>query len=148
MQAGGCGFWACYNNNSRILNNIGFFTVCKKNCWQDRISWAFPKGSPYLEVFSAGLFKLKETGIIDRLIRTHLSGGVESSSCESSTFKPITQENIFTAFVLLVCGIVVSIAALCYEKIRFEVAKRPWKIKTNWNLKLPLFKHYFCSYHT
>jgi hypothetical protein len=39
---------------------------------QDRIAWAFQKDSPYSQVFSNGLTKMRETGIINRLVLQHL----------------------------------------------------------------------------
>jgi len=53
---------------------------------QDRVSWALPRGSPYLEIFSYHLSKLRETGHVHRLINPYVLEESESRDKRNKIF--------------------------------------------------------------
>ena len=84
---------------------------------QDSTTWVFRKNSPLIDLFSYELNQLKETGVIGKIIGNYIDEDTPVF-CETSSFKPIEYENIFTAFVLLVVGAILAIMAVVFERIR------------------------------
>jgi hypothetical protein len=79
------------------------------------IAWAHQKGSPYVPLFNFHLTRIRETGQVIRTM-TKYTGTGAGGSCNVSNFKPIVIQNIFTAFLTLLVGVVVALILLGVEK--------------------------------
>lgn len=78
------------------------------------IAWPTQKNFPFLASLNFHLTKIKETGQLERIMRKYLSS--HNVACESSDFKPIEIFNIFTAFLLLLVGVLFAVIAAVSEK--------------------------------
>lgn len=86
-----------------------------KSYFRVNIAWAFQKNSQYLEVFNYQLNKLKQTGHLDRILKTLIAERPEIP-CESG-FQPIKIKAIFTAFIMLAGGAALAIVLSIIERL-------------------------------
>ncbi|ROT76012.1 hypothetical protein C7M84_005401 [Penaeus vannamei] len=74
--------------------------------------FAFRKRSPYTEVFSRALLGLMDSGVTRKLIETWQP---ETSVCKSLDVQPLTLTHVFTAFLLIGGGLVLSLIIMAGE---------------------------------
>ena len=67
-----------------------------------QVAYPFAKGDPFIKVFSREINRLKNLGIIDKLIKEFEKKGICNENEAATT--PIHFENTFSAFVLLAFG--------------------------------------------
>ena len=82
------------------------------------VVWAFPKHSPYLEIFNFYLNEYTEKGFWDAIQRKHM---MSPQICSDYTNESIGWSKCITAFLCLIGGICISaiIMGLEYLQIRF-----------------------------
>ena len=95
------------------------------------LGWAFQKHSPFLQLFNYHLTKAKETGSVQRILNKYISR-ISNVQCETSNFKEISIENIFTAFLILAVGAVTAFVATIGERI-YQKRQNKSILKTNKN---------------
>ena len=69
-------------------------------------AYAFTKGSPYLPLFNHYLNMLRESGVISQITERYVS--LEAPQCEETSGTALGFDNCFTAFVILMGGILLS----------------------------------------
>lgn len=84
--------------------------------FKNYVTFAFQKDSHYVKLFSHKILELKQNGQIDKLLIDYLQEK-ESVSCDTSPFKHIKYENIFTAFLVLAFGIASAFGVVIYERL-------------------------------
>ena len=72
--------------------------VANAKYYPTAVSFPFPKGSPYVELFSREILLLKQSGQIIKLIEKHLTSTSERISCDQSAYKviPYTSNKCFS----------------------------------------------------
>ncbi len=92
------------------------------------VTFAFQKGSPYVPLFNAKILTLKQSGEVQKMIDKYLNTKADVT-CSHSSFTPIGYQNIFSAFVLLLGGVVAGWIILFVEKARATCAGRTHTVK-------------------
>ena len=87
------------------------------------ISWAFQKNSPYLPLINFNLNKALESGIYSQIMRQFMHHVSDETTCSdvSSSYEQIHMENIFTAFLVLLFGIICACFVACAESKWFHL---------------------------
>ena len=99
--------------------------------FKNYVSFAFPKGSPYVRIFSDLILVMRQSGQVDDVLHNYYSAK-DSISCQTEAFKAIKYENIFTAFLVLAVGTVASFTLLVIEKFGLcKRKRRPPKVSRN-----------------
>ncbi|XP_063591812.1 glutamate receptor 2-like [Penaeus indicus] len=81
---------------------------------------AFRRGSPYKEVFSRALLVLMDSGVTKKLMDKWQP---KTSLCQSMDIQPLTLTHVFTAFLLLGAGMLLSFGILAGEALYQNVQK-------------------------
>ena len=81
---------------------------------RSHLAWALPKNSPFYGVFAYHIKRLKETGTFDRY---SLSYKRQPQVCQDNSGLPISMQQCFTLFLILVFGILSSLTWLGVEII-------------------------------
>ena len=76
------------------------------------IAWAFPKKSPYLNIFNFYFQKFKEQGIWRNIEEQYK---IPPQVCPDLSGKPIDFESCFTAFLAMFVGLSLSILIILIE---------------------------------
>jgi hypothetical protein len=82
--------------------------------------WAFQKNSEFTEFFNFHLYKLKESGMRDRLYSTCMYGANRDFSTMADAI-PIGYENSVLPFLLFNCGIIASIVTVAFEQLKRKI---------------------------
>ena len=86
------------------------------------ISWAFQKNSPYLALINFNLNKALESGIASQIMRQFMHVPDETT-CSVSSYEQIYIENIFSAFLMLLFGIICACLLASTEAIWYHLKK-------------------------
>ncbi|XP_047483452.1 glutamate receptor ionotropic, kainate 2-like isoform X2 [Penaeus chinensis] len=81
---------------------------------------AFRRGSPYREVFSRALLILMDSGVTKKLMDKWQP---TASFCQSLDIQPLTLTHVFTAFLLLGAGMLLSLSILAGEALYKNIQK-------------------------
>ena len=82
------------------------------------IGFAFPKDSPYMELFQSRIEVMKESGVFDRLAHTQAQERHQYSQCEedlSVGYEEIGFSTIYSSFNVLLTGILLA-AVFCIKE--------------------------------
>ena len=90
-------------------------TFAPKDYFKNYVSFAFPKGSPYVDLFSEKILAMKQSGQVEKILGHYLRAK-DHVTCSNSNFKEIKFENIFTAFLALAVGILLAWIVAVAEK--------------------------------
>ena len=86
----------------------------------NQMAFAFPKGSELAPLFNHFLFKLDQTGAVDKLMRKWVHKDKPLEVFEETTYQAhdLGFENVAFPFVYLAVGFGTSFAIICYEKLK------------------------------
>ncbi|KAI9559876.1 hypothetical protein GHT06_013883 [Daphnia sinensis] len=98
------------------------------------MSWALPKHSPYVKVFTKGFMELHQAGLVDFWTRTELEKRKHFSYCRkeaewkqrSTQFDNKTRinlKNVSGAFYVLIMGYILSLVCFFIENASFKIKK-------------------------
>ena len=79
-----------------------------------QIAYAFPRKSPYLEIFNRKLQQMDESGELMKITDKYLEATPE---CNKSKGKPLGFENIVIIFLIISTGILASLILFVLEKV-------------------------------
>ena len=77
-------------------------------------SFAFPRNSPYIELFNSKIQKMIENGELEKMKEKYLFSK-KNPNCQKHGGKSIGFENILVIFILLSFGIISSLVFCCAE---------------------------------
>ena len=80
------------------------------------VSLAFLKGSKFLAPFNREIMKMKQEGIIDRLVSWHLHTASRDECEVLGNATSLTFDHVFTPFAILLLGVLLSLMAGAFEK--------------------------------
>ena len=83
------------------------------------LGWAMGKGSPFSDLFAYKLTKMRESGLIDGILRG-ITSGVEYTCNREASVEPIGYKIIFTAFLMLAGGMIGGVASSVAENIVYR----------------------------
>ena len=90
------------------------------------LAWGFPKNSSYLEIINYNLHRIKQAGVLQRLWEKYMRKD-SVSSCEKKAVNPVQIVNLMTAFIILLIGVITSIAfaviEFCLKKLTSRISK-------------------------
>ena len=92
-------------------------TRATKEFAKNSVGYGFQKNSPYVALFSYVINDLIEFGNV-KYIQSSIAMEKDSMACEQNKeYKPLGYDNIFSVFILLFIGIILSCIKLIYERI-------------------------------
>ena len=92
-------------------------TRATKEFAKNSVGYGFQKNSPYVALFSYVINDLIEFGNV-KYIQSSIAMEKDSMTCEQNKeYKPLGYENIFSVFILLFIGIILSGIKLIYENM-------------------------------
>ena len=96
------------------------FTMSKETLLESNTGFPFPKDSPYLKITRLILQKILEGGMVQHTDMVQRQRQTRSSvSCDDiSSNVGVRGEKIFTAFLAIIVGILVSLMLALFEKYR------------------------------
>ncbi|RWS05924.1 glutamate receptor ionotropic: NMDA 2B-like protein [Dinothrombium tinctorium] len=86
--------------------------------------FAFPKQSKYLEKFNEKMIEYRESGELERLRKFWFQGACKQSKRKSKISKPLDINQFISAFLLLGCGILLTVVLLALEHFYFRYCRR------------------------
>ncbi|CAM1303375.1 GRIN2B (predicted) [Pycnogonum litorale] len=86
--------------------------------------FALPKKSKYVNMFSKQMMKYRELGDIERLQRFWLTGACKPKKNRRNSSTPLSINQFMSAFLLLGCGMVLTIFLLFLEHIYFKYVRK------------------------
>ncbi|KAI8043341.1 hypothetical protein M5D96_004670 [Drosophila gunungcola] len=79
------------------------------------LNWILHKNSQYTEIFRTAMCNAQEKGFVERILRRRQ---IKKPTCLSLyTVYPVSISGVLPAFIILICGIIVSLTLLCVEKL-------------------------------
>ncbi len=104
-------------------------TIAYEFSFPAKVSVAFPKNSPFHEIFNYGILKMMESGYLESMLKKHL----KNSDCynDGRSDKEDTNGNslglvkLSSLFVIIGAGIVLSAVTLTLETVNATVYKTP-----------------------
>uniref|UniRef100_T1JWS9 Glutamate receptor ionotropic, NMDA 2B n=1 Tax=Tetranychus urticae TaxID=32264 RepID=T1JWS9_TETUR len=87
--------------------------------------FAFPKKSKYLNKFNEKMIEYRENGDLERLRRFWFQGACKPTRNKGKLSKPLDVNKFMSAFLLLGCGILLTIIILAIEHIYFHYFRKP-----------------------
>ena len=75
-------------------------------------AYGFQKDSPYLQLFNHYLKEMREKGTLKKILNKYKAA---PQVCPDSSGLPLGFESVFTAFLLLVGGIILGLILFCIE---------------------------------
>ena len=85
-----------------------------------QFAWAFPKNSPYLNIFNFYFEKFKEKGIWHSINERYKT---KPQICPDLNGKPIEYSSCFTAFLALLGSIIISFFLMLMEFCKYKMEK-------------------------
>ena len=85
---------------------------------------AFPKQSKWLPQFNEKLMSYRENGDLERLHRFWFTGACKPGERKKSSSKPLALAQFMSAFILLGCGVCLSILFLIMEHLYFKYLRK------------------------
>ena len=104
---------------------------------RSQLAWALPKNSPFYGVFAYHIKRLKETGTFDRY---SLSYKRQSQVCQDNSGLPISMQQCFSLFLILVVGIFGSLIWLGIEIVTPSERMNSIRNAMNENFEIVLSK--------
>ncbi|XP_042871083.1 glutamate receptor-like [Penaeus japonicus] len=92
-------------------------------------SLGWPKGSQYIQIFDHFISRLRESGLLQKLLLDWFPDSYYS--CPDQPVVALGLKQVFTAFVMLGCGILASVIFLCCERSVFQFHYYPRTIYRN-----------------
>ncbi|RWS31617.1 glutamate receptor ionotropic: NMDA 2B-like protein [Leptotrombidium deliense] len=86
--------------------------------------FAFPKKSKYLAKFNEKMIEYRENGDLERLRKFWFQGACKPSKRKGKISKPLDVNQFMSAFLLLGCGILLTIVLLALEHFYFRYCRR------------------------
>lgn len=80
----------------------------------------FKRGSKYLDLFNKQLMAYKDNGYIERLQRFWLTGACNPQKQQKRASEPLALEQFLSAFMILLCGILLAFVILAFEHFYFK----------------------------
>ncbi|XP_022225591.2 ionotropic receptor 75a [Drosophila obscura] len=81
----------------------------------EMLNWILHKNSQYTELFRVAMCSARESGFVERILRRRQ---IRKPTCQSFyTVYPVTLSGALAAFIVLICGIIISILMLSTELI-------------------------------
>nr|XP_027196255.1 glutamate receptor ionotropic, NMDA 2B-like [Dermatophagoides pteronyssinus] len=104
-------------------NDCGLLTV---GSWYAMTGYGFamPKNSKYLEKFNKKMIEYRENGDLERLRRYWFQGACKSQKNKRNMSKPLDINQFMSAFLLLGCGILLTVILLALEHFYFRYCRR------------------------
>lgn len=104
-------------------NDCGLLTV---GSWYAMTGYGFamPKNSKYLEKFNKKMIEYRESGDLERLRRYWFQGACKSQKNKRNMSKPLDINQFMSAFLLLGCGILLTVILLALEHLYFSYCRR------------------------
>ena len=93
--------------------------------------WAFPKNSPYLDIFNFYITELIESGQWNAILKRYQPS---SPNCPDLNGKPIEFNNCISAFIVLIFGLLTALLTLFFEKANiliFGIPDATFKVNFN-----------------
>lgn len=102
------------------------------------LAWGFPKESSYLEIMNYNLHRIKQAGVLQRLWEKYMRKDL-ASSCEKKAVNPVQIVNLMTAFIILLIGVITSIAFVfiefCLKKLSSRISNNESFAAVNVSIK-------------
>lgn len=89
--------------------------------------FAMPKNSKYLKMFNRQMIEYREKGDLERLQRFWLQGACKPDKPKRNASNPLDADQFMSAFLLLGCGILFTLALLVVEHFYYKYIRK--KIK-------------------
>ncbi|XP_064478765.1 glutamate receptor ionotropic, NMDA 2B-like [Ornithodoros turicata] len=86
--------------------------------------FALPKGSKYLKMFNKQMIEYREKGDLERLQRFWLQGACKPDKPKRNASNPLDADQFMSAFLLLGCGVLLTLALLVMEHIYFRYIRK------------------------
>lgn len=86
--------------------------------------FAFPKNSKYLLKFNEKMIEFRETGDLERLQKFWFQGSCKPGKNKGKLSKPLDVNQFMSAFLLLGCGILLTILLLALEHFYFRYCRK------------------------
>lgn len=87
--------------------------------------FALPKKSKYLSKFNGKMIEYRENGDLERLRKFWFQGACKPSKNKGKLSKPLDVNQFMSAFLLLGCGIILTVTLLALEHIYFKFCRKP-----------------------
>ncbi|CAG2162128.1 unnamed protein product [Oppiella nova] len=104
-------------------SDCGLLTV---GSWYAMTGYGFslPKNSKYLERFNKKMIEYRESGDLERLRRFWFQGACKSQKNKRNISKPLDINQFMSAFLLLGCGILLTVVLLALEHLYFRYCRQ------------------------
>ncbi|XP_023233339.1 glutamate receptor ionotropic, NMDA 2A-like [Centruroides sculpturatus] len=86
--------------------------------------FALPKNSNYLNMFNREMIKYRENGDLERLQRFWFQGACKPTKNKRNVSKPLDINQFMSAFLLLGCGVFLTICLLGLEHVYFRYIRK------------------------
>ncbi|XP_076334851.1 glutamate receptor ionotropic, NMDA 2B-like isoform X2 [Tachypleus tridentatus] len=93
-------------------------------CSMTGYGFAFPKKSKYLNMFNKYMIQYRENGDLDRLQRFWLQGICKPTKNKRNASNPLDTNQFMSAFLLLGCGVFLTLVVLGLEHVYFKYIRQ------------------------
>ncbi|XP_013781650.2 glutamate receptor ionotropic, NMDA 2B-like isoform X1 [Limulus polyphemus] len=93
-------------------------------CSMTGYGFAFPKKSKYLNMFNKYMIQYRENGDLDRLQRFWLQGICKPTKNKRNASNPLDTNQFMSAFLLLGCGVILTLVLLGLEHVYFKYIRQ------------------------
>ncbi|XP_076042192.1 glutamate receptor ionotropic, kainate glr-3-like [Oratosquilla oratoria] len=101
-----------YSRLDNIVPRPCDYVVLPKDYFTLSTAMGVTTGSPYKRIFNAYLLKMKDSGMMDKFRRNHVS---QYSDCEQTGAQPLGIQNVFSGFMLVPFGVAMATVFLFIE---------------------------------
>ncbi len=95
--------------------------------YDSHISFFFAKNSPYVPLFNQEIIKLKNQGVLERIVLRYLPGEAKGKKC-AERVTALGMVSVFTPFLLVIFGIIAGVFLSILERMSKFMATRVKKI--------------------